>query len=268
MKTVLVTGATDGIGKKMAELLAIKGYRVIVHGRNNQRVKEIQNFIIQSTGNKQIESIVADFTSFQRISDMVSCLKEKRLVPDILVNNAGIFESEKIILPNAIEKTFMVNYLAPYYLTRLLLPDMLMKKSPRIINVSSMAQIGTVDFNNLMGLKKFDGYEAYALSKLCNVLFTYYLHRSVKPPNMTVLCLHPGVISTKLLHTGWGEGGAPVLQGANRVVYAIEQPGNEVDGKYLLNNQPSKSAAISYDVRIQERLWNISAQLCNLSSNK
>ncbi len=265
MKTVLVTGATDGIGQKAAEILAIKGYRVILHGRNKQLVEKNQNLIIQSTGNEHIESTVADFTDFQSISDMVSYLKEKQLVPDILINNAGIFESQRIILPNSIEKTFMVNYLAPYCLTRLLLPDMLIKQYARIVNVSSMAQTGTVDFNNLMGLKKFDGYEAYALSKLCNVLFTYYLHRSIKQPNLTVLCLHPGVISTKLLHAGWGKGGAPVLQGANRLVYAVEQPGSEMNGKYLFNNQPSRSGAISYDVRVQERLWNISAKLCNIS---
>jgi NAD(P)-dependent dehydrogenase (short-subunit alcohol dehydrogenase family) len=266
MKIILVTGATDGIGKKTAELLALKGHQVLVHGRDPKKVEKTVDEIVIATGNVQVNGLVADFIDLKAIEKMVDEMSAKRLLPDILINNAAVFEADYQVLNNGVEKTFMVNYLAPYYLTRLLLSDMLQEKSfPRIINVSSMAQTGTVDFNNLMGKKQFDGYEAYALSKLCNVLFTYYLHRKFNDKGLFALSLHPGVINTKLLRLGWGPGGDETLSGAQREEYAALTEDRDLSGKYLVNNKPSRSAAISYDERIQDRLWNISAQLCGLA---
>ena len=131
-----------------------------------------------------------------------------------------------------------------------------------------MAQARTIDFDNLTGKKNFDGYESYALSKLCNVLFTYKLHRKFGDSGLKVVCLHPGMINTKLLRTGWGSGGATVELGAKHEVFAAlsaEMP--EFNGQYLLNSRPSKSVAISYDTRVQDRLWQISAKLTGLDED-
>ena len=128
-----------------------------------------------------------------------------------------------------------------------------------------MAQARTIDFDNMAGEKNFDGYESYALSKLCNVLFTYKLHRKYGASGLKTVCLHPGMINTKLLRAGWGPGGATVELGAKHEVFAAlsaEMP--EFNGKYLVNSQPSKSVAISYDTRVQDRLWQISAGLSGL----
>jgi len=267
MKTVLITGATDGIGRKTAELISSMGHRVLVHGRHPDKVQEVVNQINKQSGNKINSGFVADFESFDSISSMTDELKKTGLIPDVLVNNAAVFEHEHVVLNGGAEKTFMVNYLAPYYLTRLFLPEMIQLKSPRIVNVSSMAQTGTVDFDNLMGIKKYDGYEAYALSKLANVLFTYKLHRLYAASGLLTYCLHPGVINTKLLRAGWGMGGASTETGAGRLVFAALSADSNLSGNYLVNNQPAKSAAISYDRRIQDRLWDISAQLCRLPKN-
>ena len=146
--------------------------------------------------------------------------------------------------------------MAPFALTLELLD--LLKSTPgaRIVNVSSMAQSGSIDFDNLNGEKYFDPYNAYAVSKLENVLFTYKLAQMLSDSDVTANCLHPGVINTKLLHAGWGMGGAGIHQGAQNSVFAANSP--EMDGKtglYLVSQQAVKSASISYDKKVQERLW-------------
>ncbi|VAW29836.1 hypothetical protein MNBD_BACTEROID07-1895 [hydrothermal vent metagenome] len=131
-----------------------------------------------------------------------------------------------------------------------------------MVNVSSMAQSGSIDFDNLNGEKYFDPYNAYAVSKLENILFTYKLAHMLKNDGVMANCLHPGVIDTKLLHAGWGMGGAGVHQGAQNSIYAAVSP--EMEGKtglYLVSQQPAKSVAISYDKKVQERLWEISLAL-------
>ncbi len=156
----------------------------------------------------------------------------------------------------------MVNHMAPFVLTLELLD--LLKSTPgaRIVNVSSMAQSGSIDFDNLNGEKYFDPYNAYAISKLENVLFTYKLAYMLKDDGVTATCLHPGAINTKLLHAGWGMGGASVHHGAQNSIFATVSP--EMEGKtglYLVSQKPAKSAAISYDKKVQERLWEISLQI-------
>jgi len=265
MKTILITGATDGIGKQAAKLISAQGLRVIIHGRNAQKVNQTVDEIKRQDIHANIEYLIADFENFNSIDQLVVDLQIKQVKPDILLNNAGIIELNREILPNGMEKTFMVNYLAPYYLTRRLMPVLLQSTTPRVVNVSSMAQARTIDFDNLTGEKNFDGYESYALSKLCNVLFTYKLHRQFGASGLKVVCLHPGMINTKLLRTGWGPGGATVEQGAQYEMFAaLGIEGQEYNGKYLVNNQPSKSVAISYDTRVQDRLWQISASLSGL----
>ncbi len=268
MKTVLITGATDGIGSKTAELISSMGHQVLVHGRNPEKVQLVVNRLNEHTSNVHVRGFVADFEDFNSIRLMTDELKKLEMIPQVLINNAGVFEHDRVMLEGGMEKTFMVNHLAPYYLTRLLLPEMFQLKSPRIVNVSSMAQTGTVDFDNLMGTKKYDGYEAYALSKLANVLFTYKLHRLYASKGLFTCCLHPGVIGTKLLKAGWGMGGATTEVGAERLVFAAFSADHDTEGTYLVNNQPARSAAISYDKRIQDRLWDISSRWCGLPTTE
>ncbi|MDP2724451.1 MAG: SDR family NAD(P)-dependent oxidoreductase [Bacteroidales bacterium] len=266
MKTILVTGATDGIGKQVASQSAGLGHMVIVHGRNAKRVHETMTEIKSKNPKARVESVVADFEDLHNVDRMVGELESRGLKPDVLLNNAGLINFDRELLANGLEKTFMVNYLSSFYLTRKLLPVLLKSNHPRIVNISSMAQSGSIDFNNLNGNKRFDGYEAYALSKLCNVLFTYKLHRLYQHSGLLAVCLHPGGINTKILRKGWGIGGASVEVGAERELFAAFS--DEVlnfSGMYLVNNMPAKSAAISYDEHVQDRLWQISSDLCGLS---
>ncbi len=266
-RTILVTGSTDGIGKQTAVELAEQGHVIIVHGRSLEKSSAVRNEIIQLSGNDQVWAFGADLTDFNEISRMTDALKEKFSHLDVLINNAGVFENEKVILFNGLERTFMVNYLASFVLTMDLLGLLKASPSGRIVNVSSMAQSGSIDFDNLNGEKYYDSYNAYAVSKLENVLFTYKLDRILKDSSVTVNCLHPGVVSTKLLHAGWGMGGVDLHSGAqNSIFAAIATEMEGVSGKYLVNKKAVSSAAISYDKRVQDRLWEISLQLVELSS--
>ena len=212
--------------------------------------------------NENLKHVYSDLSSFEQIRKMSDCIKKKYNKIDVLINNAGVFENDRIILENGLEQTFMVNHMAVFALTNALLPLLKETKNSRIINVSSMAQSGTMDFDNLNGEKYFDAYNAYAVSKLENVLFTYKLNRILNGKGPTVNCLHPGVISTKLLHAGWGIGGSSLEQGASTSVFlASSEEVENVSGKYFVNSREQKSSAISYDQKIQDRLWEISETL-------
>ncbi|MEA3317958.1 MAG: SDR family NAD(P)-dependent oxidoreductase [Bacteroidota bacterium] len=263
-KIILLTGATDGIGKQAAFMLAQNGANLIIHGKEIEKGNKIKEDIIKKTGNNNISYFNADFTFFSEIEILSKIIHKQFPHIDILINNAGIYENEKIILNNGVEKNFMVNYLAGFSLTLNLLD--LLKKSinARIINVSSMIHANSIDFENLNAEKYYSGDNAYSLTKLCNILFTYELSDILKPENITVNALHPGVINTKLLKKGWGAFGNSVDEGAKHILYLAKSEDVEnTSGKYFMNDKPTKSAAISYNKLIRKKLWNLSLKYVN-----
>ncbi|GMT45778.1 MAG: retinol dehydrogenase [bacterium] len=264
-KVILVTGATDGIGRQTALELAGMGHKVLVHGRNKIKSKAAASYIRELSKNEKVEAVYADFTDFKEIKSLAGTVMKQHERLDVLVNNAGVFENEKVILPNGLERTFMVNHMASFTLTLELLD--LLKATPgaRIVNVSSTAQSDSLDFGNLNGEKYYDPYNAYAVSKLENVLFTYKLARNLtRKENVMVNCLQPGTISTKLLHSGWDKQGASLHQGAQMCIYAAVSPKMEnKTGLFLINRHPAKSSAISYHKKVQDQLWEISMEIKN-----
>jgi len=262
MKTILITGSTDGIGKQTAYDLANMGHEIIVHGKDEARGNKIVSEIIYSSGNSNIHYLNADLSKFNDIEALAESVKHNFPQLNVLINNAGVFENHKTILPNGFEKTFMINHISVFVLTNLLLDLLMAKSNSRIINVSSMAQASSIDFKNLNGEKYYDSYNAYSVSKLANILFTYKLNSLLEGKNPTVNCLHPGVIGTKLLQSGWGMGGASLSQGAATSVYLADSEDlNNVSGKYFVNLEVRKSVAISYDTKVQNRLWEISENI-------
>ncbi len=263
-KIVLLTGATDGIGKETAFMLAKEGAILLMHGKRPEKGRAICREIINKTGNKNVSYLNADFCYYNQIIAMSDAIHKQFPRIDIIVNNAGIYEEERIIPDKGPEKTFMVNYLAPFGLS-LKLMDLIKKSdAARIINLSSMIHATSIDFDNLNGEKFYNGDNAYSLSKLCNILFTNKLSRELKNFNITVNSMHPGVINTKLLKAGWGAIGDDPIEGAKRIYYlanAEELAG--ISGMYFMNNNITPSAAISYDESIQDRLWNLSQAMIN-----
>ncbi|MCX6132558.1 MAG: SDR family NAD(P)-dependent oxidoreductase [Ignavibacteriales bacterium] len=265
-KTILITGSTDGIGRQAALELAALGATVLVHGRDARRGENVVEEIRSATGNKNVELFIADFSSMANVRQLAAEVKQRHAVLHTLVNNAGVFMNEKRLTAEGFETTFAVNHLAPFLLTNLLL-DLLKKSAPaRVVTVSSVAHTrGKLDFDNLQAEKSFGGYSSYALSKLANVLFTYGLADALAGTGVTSNCLHPGVIGTKLLRTGFNITGASTADGAETLLYLVTSP--EVDGvtgKYFQERQESPSSPVTHDAPLRARLWEISARLTGL----
>jgi len=260
-RIILLTGATDGIGRSTALRLARAGAELILLGKNPEKGYNSKKEIIQQTDNKNISYFNCDFTSFREINTLSDKIHEKYSHIDVLINNAGIYENEKIILKNGTEKNFMVNHLAPFSLTLNLLDSLKKSEQADIINVSSMIHAGSLDFDNLNAGKYYSGDNAYSMTKLCNILFTYELSAVLQDDNIRVNALHPGVINTKLLRAGWGGGGAPVENGAKHIIYLLSSDVTaDSGGKYYMNDNPTRSAEISYDKIVRKKLWDLSLE--------
>ncbi len=263
-KTILITGATDGIGKQTAINAGKLGANIIVHGRNKKRVNEVVNMVSQVNTNIDVFGVTADFESLKEVFSMGNEIKENFSVIDILFNNAAEFIKTRSLTKDGFEKTFQVNYLSHFLLTELLFPLLQNSKMSKILNVTSMIHSSTIDFNNLQGEKSYSGSDAYSLSKLLNILHTYKLADLLENTSVKANCLHPGVIETKLLNAAWS-GGMPVNEGAETMLYSAESKVTEqMSGLYLENRRPMQSNPISYDKDVQNKLWELSKKLTNV----
>ena len=271
-KVVLVTGSTDGIGKQTAYSLASMGAIVLMHGRNPLKGESVLEEIRRTTGNTSLQFFQAELSSARDIRKLADRIKESHDRLDVLINNAGTFLQERRLTDDGLETTFAVNYLAQFRLVHELL-DLLKRSasvgaSSRIVNVASAAHwnASEMDWGLIQGKKRYDGFEAYAMSKLAVVLFTYELARRLDGTIVTANCLHPGVIKTKLLRAGFGDypGDTPE-KGARTSVYLASSPEVEgISGKYFEKCKPVQSSPISYDQKLQEKLWQVSTKLTGL----
>lgn len=264
---ILITGSTDGIGKQTALELARLGHNIFIHGRSSTRLSETENWILSQVPEANINCLKADFASLEEVKQMAETLLVKVKSLDILINNAGVFEKNLSYSTEGFERTFAINHLAHFYLSLLLLPYIKSQPSARIINVASNAQAASIDFEALNAEKGYNSYDAYELSKLCNILFTFKLARELKNSPVTINALHPGIISTKILHAGWGMGGESWSSGAVTSVFlAISSDGAQNTGEYYVNKMKSKANLAAYDLDHQDLLWNISLKMCGLKA--
>lgn len=262
---ILVTGATAGIGYQTALDLIRLGARVIVHGRSAARVDEARRALEQEGGN--VEGVAFELASLTSVRQGAEELARRFPRLDVLINNAGVFMNERVLTADGLEMTFQVNHLAPFLLTNLLLKGPLAGPRARVVNVSSIAHSrGRMRFEDLQLTRGFQGYSAYAQSKLANVLFTFELAGRLPPEQVTANCLHPGVVSTKLLTEGLGMSGSDsVEEGAETSVFLATSPEVEgVTGRYFARQREVRPAPQALDTDARQKLWEISEQLCGL----
>ncbi len=277
-KVCLVTGATSGIGKVAATVLASQGAVVIITGRNQEKTETSVRQIMSETGNEAIHYLLVDFSDLEQVRELASNFNECFSRLDVLINNAGSFFNTRRDTPFGIEQTFLVNHLAPFLLTNLLLETIQDSAPARIVNVSSDAhQYGSMDFDDLGFKRGYVGMKAYARSKLANILFTYETARRLGETSVAVNALHPGHVATDIWSTDFSFIG-PALkwvmglfalspeEGADNTIYLASSPEvTGVTGKYFVKREPAQSSPISYDEEIAKKLWEVSEDLTSIA---
>ena len=276
-KTVLVTGASSGIGLETAAALAQMGAMVVMTARDPAKGEAAMAGVGARSGSERVELLMVDFASVRSIRELATEFGAKYQRLDVLVNNAGAYNARRSVTADGYEMTFGVNHLGYFLLTDLLL-DLLKASAPsRIVNVSSGAHLrAAIDFDDLNGERSYGGLRAYSQSKLANVLFTYELARRLEGSGVTANCMHPGFVRSGF---GLNNGGAmkaawhvirflarPVMltpaQGAETAVYLASSPEVEgVSGKYFVKKKAVPSSAISYDEDVARRLWEVSEEM-------
>jgi NAD(P)-dependent dehydrogenase (short-subunit alcohol dehydrogenase family) len=275
-KICLVTGATSGIGVVTARELARLGGTVIVVGRNRKKcLAEVQR-LRRACGERSADFILADLSSQSDIRRVAQEFKDRYNHLDVLVNNAGANFMKRELSVDGLEMTLALNHLAYFLLTNLLLDFLKASKSARIVNVSSSAHsTGKINFDDLQGEKHYDRLEAYAQSKLANLLFTYALARRLSGSQVTVNSLHPGAVATNLgSNNGWLKIKLRNLlrreylspkEGARTSIYLATSPEVEgITGRYFYESQEIHSSEASYNLPDGEKLWRVSEVLTGI----
>jgi NAD(P)-dependent dehydrogenase (short-subunit alcohol dehydrogenase family) len=272
-KICLITGATNGIGKALAMALAKLGATVVLVGRDAARAEAVMRDIAVRAQSRTIESFIADLSRPTQVRRLAHEFRSRYDKLDVLVNNAGGYFWRRKETPDGLEMTFALNHLSCFLLTNLLIEPLTAAKPARVVNVSSGAHFaGSIDFNNLQHTHLYNGWSAYAASKLANVLFTYEWARRFSPDEICANAVHPGTVRTGFARKGFGLTTlfftlfAPFLltpeQGAETPLYLATSPEVErISGKYFEKKREVKSSFASYDEALARRLWEISQQL-------
>jgi len=276
-RVCLVTGGNSGIGKETAVGLARLGATVIIVSRDRVKGETALSEIKRKSESQSVDLMVADLSSMQSVHQLAQEFLAKYPKLHVLVNNAGIFLPKRMVTVDGLETTFTTNHLGHFLLTNLLLDRIKASAPSRVINITSDAHKGAeIDFDDLMGEKKFSGFKAYGQSKLANILFTYELARRLGGTGVTANCLHPG-----LVRTGFGKDVVGLMtfvvrvvgpfmmspeKAARAAVYLASSPELEsVTGKHFVKGKEEYSSRESFDQTTAERLWQVSAELTSLS---
>ena len=297
MKTIIITGATDGIGKQTALNIASQNHHIIIVGRNKNKCESVCYEISKNTNNDNIEFIVSDLSSISKVKALSYHIKKKYSKLDVLINNVGALFINREETEEGFEKTFALNHLSSFTLTVELLDFLNDQNSARIVNVASAAHFNVfdkscneknnrsfieskifgADFNitDLQATKNYKGTHQYSRTKLMNILFTYKLVRDyLNGTNIIANCLHPGFVASKFGHNNKGFFKAflkfgqklqaiSVIKGAKASTFAaLSSDLDNVTGKYFDEDTSQiESSKLSYNKELQDSLWKKSEAL-------
>jgi NAD(P)-dependent dehydrogenase (short-subunit alcohol dehydrogenase family) len=275
-KIVLITGGTSGIGLQTAKELAKQGAVIYIVGRDPHRAEEAVKQIINYSANNQVNYFIANFSSQKSVRALAEEIRNKLPRLDVLINNAGAVFPHFQLSEDGLEMTIATNHFAYFLLSNLLLDLVKQSEAGRIVNVSSGSHYsGKLDFESFTKNKGFFTMTAYAQSKLANVFFTQELAERLSGTNVTVNCLHPGMVKTNIGNKDmpWFSSGVwtfitrlagiTVQDGAKTSVYlAGSDEVKNISGKYFDKCKIKEPAKITHDRALQKKLWEISEQYC------
>ncbi len=234
-KTILLTGATDGIGLITAEKLINLGHHVLIHGRNPEKLNTVKGKLAVSNSGS-VESFQADLSNFSEVEKLATEITEKYQHLDVLINNAGVYKTDSPLTNNNLDVRFVVNTLAPYLLTKQLLP--LMDNTGRVINLSSAAQ-ESVDLDVMAGKRQLkEQFSAYGQSKLAITMWSKHLAYSLGDSGPAILTVNPGsLLASKMVKEGFGVEGKDINIGADILVRTgLSDEFSQASGEYFDND--------------------------------
>jgi NAD(P)-dependent dehydrogenase (short-subunit alcohol dehydrogenase family) len=265
--TVLVTGATDGLGCAVAAQLAQQGATLLIHGRDAAKLAKTARGLRSESGNDRIRTYLADFSSLAAVRSMASEIEAENHRLHVLVNNAGVGSGKpagtaRQESEDGYELRFAVNHLAAFALTVRLLPLLRRSAPARIVNVASAGQYA-IDFDDVMLEQSYDGTRAYRQSKLAQIMCGFELAERLPADEVTVNSLHPATfMPTKIVLEQHGHAVDTLEEGVEATLRLIA--GADVDGvtgRYFNRQVESPADDQAYDVDARRRLWDLSAEL-------
>ncbi len=270
-KTVVITGATSGIGEVAAIRLAEQGARIVFTARDKNCAQSTLEKLRRAN---PASGHVVHLSDLSLLADMRRTAEEIREEPaiDVLINNAGALFNQRIETKDGLERTFALNHMSYFVLTNLLLPRL--KAGARIINTASDAHHrAKLDFNDLQSRQGYSGFAVYSKSKLCNILFTRELARRIAGSGVTINALHPGFVATRfgdqsggmlsaLVRVAKPIGAISPEEGAKTITYLATSPDvARVSGEYFTKCAPATPSAEARNDRAAKKLWEVSAEI-------
>jgi NAD(P)-dependent dehydrogenase (short-subunit alcohol dehydrogenase family) len=265
-KTVLVTGATDGLGLAVARRLAELGAGILVHGRNPQKLERVLARLPAGRSSGP-HGYLADLSSLEETRRLARDIAAEHDGLDALVNNAGIVESERRLSTDGHELVFAVNYLSHFLLTLELLPLLSAGRSARVVSVASIGQ-QAIDFSDVMLERDYSAQRSYSQSKLAQIMFTFELAERLGPDSpVCANALHPATLmDTKMVRGFGGRVRSSVEEGMRATTRLVADAALEgVTGRYFDGEEEAAADPQAYDSEARRRLWELSERLTGAS---
>ena len=276
-KTIVITGATSGIGEIAAIRLAEQGARIVFTARDQKRADDTMAKLLQA--NRGSEHLV-HLADLSLLADQKRVAGELAAEPqiDVLINNAGALFNKRTETPDGLEKTFALNHMSYFTITALLLDKLKATPGARIVSVASAAHRGaSLDFDDLQSAHGYSGFRVYSKSKLCNILFTRALANRLAGSGVTANCLHPGFVATRFGDQSGGVmqrlvalakpvGAISPEKGAKTILYLATSPDVALtSGEYFSDCKPATPTKQAQSDADAEKLWQVSAQIAGLA---
>jgi NAD(P)-dependent dehydrogenase (short-subunit alcohol dehydrogenase family) len=268
-KVVLITGATRGIGRAGALQLAAFGAELILLGRHRGRLEEVAR-ACKMAGSPEVRIYSVDLTSRKQVGQLGEKLLTIEVKLDVLWNNAGGYFTERKVTEEGLERTWAMNHLAYIDLTKILLPLLEKSDDPRVICTASQAhRMGSIQWDNLQGERTWDGWRAYCLTKLTNILYVAEQGRRFGDSKIRICAVHPGLVNSalgdenpglaglafRILKKVWGKSNE---QGADTAVWLASRAQRPIQGGYYASRKERVPSRAAQSLEDAQRIWEIS----------